>query len=66
MGQRASNTAGVTFEDVVVPEEVGQYNCTNSTTPLPLLSVSRSEPLSVVSCVVDGWTDRGCLILQIL
>ena len=27
MGQRASNTAGVTFEDVVVPNEVGiHYN----------------------------------------
>lgn len=24
MGQRASNTAGITFEDVVVPEEVSQ------------------------------------------
>ena len=26
MGQRASNTAGVTFEDVVIPNEV--YVCT--------------------------------------
>ena len=25
MGQRASNTAGVTFEDVVVPKEVSPF-----------------------------------------
>ena len=27
MGQRASNTAGVTFEDVVVPKEVKRRVC---------------------------------------
>ena len=26
MGQRASDTRGITFEDVVIPEEVGMFS----------------------------------------
>lgn len=45
MGQRASNTTGVTFEDVVVPNEVGKVSNGNTFWDDKFFRISYAHPV---------------------